>query len=105
MAGGGSLSEIVTREAEKVTDEPPRRQGFKVYGATLREEETLEMLLQPNVRTYADAAKRLGVTEAAVKQRMSRLYSRYSRAKWFTNQVETWKRKRRENRSDRRRQA
>lgn len=31
--------------------------------------------------------------------------SRYSRAKQFTNQVETWKRKRRENRSDRRRQA
>ena len=94
------MSEAVTRETEEVTDEPARRQGFEVYGATLREEDVLEMLLQPNVRTYADAAKRLGVSEAAVKQRMSRLGSRYSRAKQFTNQVETWKRKRRENRSD-----
>lgn len=94
------MSEKVTRETEEVTDEPARREGFEVYGATLREEEVLEILLQPNVRTYADAAKRLGVSLAAVKQRMSRFYSRYSRAKQFTNQVETWKRKRRENRSD-----
>ena len=97
------MSETVTRETEEVTDEPARREGFEVYGATLREEEVLEILLQPNVRTYADAAKRLGVSLAAVKQRMSRFYSRYSRAKQFTNQVEAWKRKRRENRSDGRR--
>ncbi|MDE2040553.1 MAG: hypothetical protein KGO96_13045 [Elusimicrobia bacterium] len=89
----------VTQETEKVTD-TPRRQGFQVFGTTLREEEILEVLLQPHIRTYADAAKRLDVTEAAVKQRMSRLYARYSRAKQFTNQVEVWKRKRRENRSD-----
>jgi hypothetical protein len=56
----------------------------------------MEMLLQPNVKTYADAAKRLGITEAAIKKTMERVLYRYSRAKLFCNQIEEWKRKRKE---------
>jgi uncharacterized protein YunC (DUF1805 family) len=67
-----------------------------IVGTTAKEREVLDALLDPTVRTYADAAARLGISEGAVKQRMSRLWDRVRRAKSFTNQMENWKRKRRE---------
>jgi hypothetical protein len=84
---------MVTQETYEVTEKPRRGPGAKVFGVTEKERETLEILLE--VRTYAIAASRLGTSEAAIKQRMSRLDSRYSRAKLFCNQVEEWKRQRR----------
>jgi hypothetical protein len=67
-----------------------------IVGTTAKEKEVLDILLDPAVRTYADAAQRLGISEGAVKQRMSRLWSRFRRAKAFCNEMEAWKRKRRE---------
>lgn len=93
---------IVPRGASTVSSSASRTTGAVLFGATGKEQEVLDMLLECNVKTYAQAAARLGITEAAVKQRMSRLLSRYHRAKAFANEVEYWKRKRREKRGRRR---
>ena len=93
----GSLSP--TPAIEGVTDEPSvviHRTGVQEFGFTQLEHERMEMLLQPNVKTYADAAKRLGITEAAMKQTMSRVLFRYRKAKIYCNSLEYWKRKRKE---------
>ena len=89
---------IVPRGASKVSPGAVRTTGAILFGSTGKEQEVLDMLLERNVKTYAQAGARLGISEAAVKQRMSRLLSRYHRAKAFANEVEYWKRKRREKR-------
>ena len=53
------------------------------------------MLMLLEVKTYSEAASRLGTSEAAVKQTMSRVMLRYSSAKSFCNRIEDWKTKRR----------
>lgn len=58
--------------------------------------EVMDMLLQPNVKTYADAAKRLGVSKDAIKSRMSRALATYHRGKNVTNHWEAWRRARRD---------
>lgn len=73
-----------------------RGSGFQEFeGVTPLEDETMEMLLQQNVGTYADAALRLGVSHEAVKKRMQRVYWRYKQAKRYANQIEEFQRKRR----------
>jgi hypothetical protein len=80
----------------------PKRGGGGVHlENTLKEQEVLDALLEPNVRTYADAAKRLGITENAVKQRMSRVLFRYRKAKSYANRFDQWRVKRRESRETR----
>jgi DNA-binding CsgD family transcriptional regulator len=81
----------------QLAEEAPSRAGNSLFGVAAKEQERMDMLLQPNVKTYADAAKRLGVTENAVKQTMARVLFRYRKAKMFCNQIEQYKRKRREN--------
>lgn len=73
----------------------PRGSGGIHLENTLKEQDVLDVLLEPNVATYADAAKRLGITENAVKQRMGRVLFRYRKAKWYTNGFEQWQIKRR----------
>jgi DNA-binding CsgD family transcriptional regulator len=72
--------------------------SYQISGLTDKEQERMDMLLQPNVKTYEDAAKRLGISEAAMKQTMGRVLFRYKRSKSYCNQIEEWKRRRRENR-------
>jgi hypothetical protein len=70
--------------------------SYQISGLTDKEQERMDILLLPNVRTYSDAAKRLGITVAAMKQTMSRVMFRYRRSKHFCNQIEHWSQKRRE---------
>lgn len=77
-------------------EEAPSRAGDLRSGLTRREYETLQMLLEPNVKTYKDAALRLGITENAIKQRIGRVDLRYHSAKSFCNRFEEWRRKRRD---------
>lgn len=70
---------------------------FQISGGfTELERQRMDILLEPTVSTYADAAKRLGITEGAMKQTMARVLVRYSSAKHYCNLVEYWKQKRRE---------
>jgi hypothetical protein len=80
---------------------PKRGNGGVHLENTLKEQEVLDMLLEPNVHTYADAAKRLDITENAVKQRMGRVLYRYRKAKAYANRIDQWKIKRREARENR----
>ena len=52
------------------------------------------MLLEPNVRTYGEAATRLGISEDAMKKTMQRVMNRYSAAKAYSGTIERWKVKR-----------
>lgn len=68
--------------------------GTKQFGRTQLEIERMDMLLEE--KNYADAAKRLGITENALYKSMNRVLTRYAAAKMFCNMVETWKRGRRD---------
>jgi hypothetical protein len=59
---------------------------------TEREDETMKTLLEDEIKTYADAARRLGITENAVALRMSRAMLRYERAKALCNEWERFRR-------------
>ena len=80
----------MTHEPDIVTK---RGAGGQIYATTEKERERMDMLLEE--KTYAEAAKRLGISEAAMKQTMSRIQLRYSSAKSFANQIEKWNIKRR----------
>lgn len=101
LANPKDLDGQVTSEdapQSKVTQSPSEvtpRTGYRIFGITWLQQQTMEMLLQPNVKTYADAAKRLGCTEGAVKQRMSCVIEEVRSAKSVCNMYEDWKRKRR----------
>jgi hypothetical protein len=89
------------RSFQKVTVRPEKvpkegREGAFSIGFSAKQLEFREMLLQPGVKTYADAAARLGITENAGKQRMSRSNAQVARARMVIREDEAWKRKRRE---------
>jgi DNA-binding CsgD family transcriptional regulator len=80
----------VTHKPEIVTK---RGVGGQRYERTEKEIERMDILLE--VKTYDDAARRLGISEAAMKQTMARIMLRYSSAKAFANTIEKWNIKRR----------
>jgi hypothetical protein len=83
----------VTARPKKVT-----REGAVILGFSLKQIDTMNMLLEPGVRTYADAAKRFATTEGAIKARMSRAGAQVHRANGVINEWRKFKDARREKR-------
>ena len=95
-----SNSELCQGESD-IIFKGKRPGAIQISGLTALEIERMEMLLEPNVRTYGEAATRLGISEDAMNKTMQRVMNRYSAAKAYSGTIERWKVKRRDARKGR----
>ena len=69
-------------------------EGLVILGFTAKQLEVRQVLLEPGVTNYFHAARRLAITENAVKKRMSASYSMVSRARQVIKEDDDWKKAR-----------
>lgn len=65
-----------------------------LIGFTAKQLEVRQVLLEPGVTTYFHAARRLGITENAVKKRMAASQMQVVKARQVVKEDEEWRRQR-----------